>query len=163
MAQIEADREDLFEEFRSAKVKWELQIPGFNSNLVLGTRRDDRLSIYFGPDPCYHYDAKNRLLRAFTNGFLYRTQGNTLARLTRERTPESTTLLRYDLSTEELNGFMREMTENLTLLLHALTEETQTLLRSDAEVQQLSEIQIRLAEILSSDSLLAPAYPTRKT
>lgn len=163
MARIEADREDLYEEFRSAKVKWELRIPGFDGNLVLGIRRDDRLSIYFGPDPCYHYDAQNRLLRAYANGFLYRTQGDTLARLTRERTPEATTLLRHDLSGEELEKFLRVMTENLLLLANTLSADKQTALRSNAKDQELSEVQIRLAEILSSDCPLAPAYPTRKT
>ncbi len=163
MARTEADRDDLFKEFRSARIKWELKIPGSDSNVILGIRHDDRLSIYFGPDPCYHYNAQNRLLRAFANGFLYRTQGKTLARLTRERTPETTTLMRHDLSDEELDVFLRAMIENLTLLSNILSNGEQTLLRTNTETQGLSEVQDRIKETISVDVPLAPAYPTRKT
>ncbi len=163
MARIEADREDLFEEFRSAKVKWEMRIPGFDTEVILGVRRDDRLSVYFGPDPCYHYDAQSRLLRAFANGFLYRTQGSTLARLTRERTPETTTLLRHDLSPVELEEFLQVMTTKISLLSNALNAGSQTLMRSNADEQQLIIVQNRIAEILSSKTLLAPPFPARKT
>ena len=162
MARIEADREDLFAEFRSAIVKWELRIPDFDSNLVLGVRRDERLSIYFGSDPCYHFDAQHRLLRAYANGFLYRTQGKTLARLSRERTPETTTLNRHDLSEKELNEFMQTMAVNLASLSNSLLVGTQTLLRSNTDEQQLVLVQNRISEILSSGFSLAPVYRTRK-
>jgi len=61
-------------------------VPGEPENVIARFRADGSPSIYFGSDPVYHFDEAGRLRRAFVEEQLFRTQGDTLARLTRTRT-----------------------------------------------------------------------------
>lgn len=162
MARIEADREDLFEEFRAATHKWELRVAGIAAHTVLGVRKDGRISFYFGGDPCYHFSSNHELQRAFAEGWLYRSQGTTLARLHRERTPDATSLIRHDLSQAELNQFLETMRAHLSQLQTALGHDGVQLIRAEPENASLQLIEERLAIILSHPEHLAAAYPTRK-
>src|SRR5262245_19900425 len=106
MSRHEADREDLMAEATALARRVKLSVPGEVERVVAGFRATGRLSIYFGGEPVYHFDAEGRLRRAFVNGLLYRTQGTTLARLRRERSAEVTELRRRDLSPTELRQFL---------------------------------------------------------
>ncbi len=162
MARTEADREDPYEEFRSATRKWELSVKNEATPVVLGVRKDNRLSLYFGADPCFHYDAHNRLLRAFKNGALYRTQGDTLAQLIRTRTPETTTLNRTNLTPDELTKFLSEMTSRIDRFMTSLEQKEYRTLRTNSDEQQLVDATKRLQKLTQSEYLLAPAYPTKR-
>ncbi|MGH7129995.1 MAG: hypothetical protein ACREJB_15520, partial [Planctomycetaceae bacterium] len=72
----------------------EIVCPDETEPVIAGVREDGTLSVYFGADPAYHFDASGRLRRAFAAGCLYRTQGHTLARLLRRRTASVVELLR---------------------------------------------------------------------
>ena len=88
--------------------------------VTIGFRKDDSFSVYFDQDPFYQFDSAGLLRRSYENGFLYRSQTDTLARLNRQRSEAATTLLRSDLSPQELDRFrqrMRAHIENLLLLL----------------------------------------------
>jgi hypothetical protein len=122
LARHEADREDLLAEATALVRRAELTGPGFTDPVVAGFRRDGSLSVYFGSDPAYHLDPQGRLKRAFHSGRLYRTQGETLAELTRERTATETTLRRRDLLTEGVEPFLAEMTGRMTNLLLQLRD-----------------------------------------
>lgn len=162
MARVESDREDLFEELRSAHLRWEFRISGDDETLVAGVRRDGRLSIYFTPDECYHFHLSGGLLRAFVGPNLYRTQGATLARLRRHRTEGVSELLRYDLTAEELAAVLDRAQSQLTRLLEQIRSGTTVLLRSHApEENPWEPLIVRLTAILSAPLHLAPAYPTR--
>src|SRR5690606_13058939 len=76
---------------------------GRTEPIVAGFRRDVSLSVYIGADPGFHFDPEGRLKRAYVDGKLYRTQGDTLAELTRERTETETILRRRDLDAVELS------------------------------------------------------------
>lgn len=167
MARNEANRDDLYAELKSAVGRWELAVPGCDVATVAGIRSGNRLSIYFGPDPCYHFDAKHRLKRAYAAGDLYRTQGTTLARLTRTRTAAETTLERHDLTSDELAAFLREMRHRLSELLAWIRENDVTVLRHSTQDEPrsttgLSILSDRLTACLAVDPPLAPPFPTRR-
>ncbi|HUG93391.1 MAG TPA: hypothetical protein VML55_21310 [Planctomycetaceae bacterium] len=120
MARHESDREELLSEAIALIRRAELAVPGEPEHVICGFHRDGRLSVYFGPDPVYHFDADGRLRRAYAGGRLYRTQGTTLARLTRVRTPAATELHRHDLNDEELAAFRESLRQRLARLADCL-------------------------------------------
>lgn len=134
------------------------QIPDHHDEIVAGRRSDGRWSIFFGGDPVYHFDANDRLRRAFVRGNLFRSQGTTLARLTRHETPAETVLLRHDLAPAELEAFLREMQDLLARLATALHRGSIRISQSipdDADF--LLELAPHLEAVQISSNLLAPA------
>jgi hypothetical protein len=124
MARHEADREDLMREATALRERVELEVPHETEPVVAGFRQAGRLSLYFGQDPAFHFDPEGGLRRAFCGGDLYRSQGTTLARLRRQRTPHATNLVRHDLTPDELDAFLRQMRSRLQRLLAALQSGT---------------------------------------
>jgi hypothetical protein len=120
MARHEADREDLMAEASALRERVELALPGEAEKTIAGFRDNGRFSLYFGPDPVFHFDADGALRRAFVAGDLYRSQAQTLARLTRSPTGSAVNLLRHDLDAIELERFLAAMRERLDRLLAAL-------------------------------------------
>ena len=92
------------------RLRVELRLSDEREPIVAGFHDDGRFSVYFGSDPVYHFDPQGRLRRAFVAGELYRSRGNTLARLSRERRPGATELARHDLTPRELQSFLTQMT-----------------------------------------------------
>lgn len=129
MARSEGDREDLMEEATALVRRAELRAVGFAEPIVTGFRRDGGLSVYFGADPAYHLDPVGRLKRAYRDGRLFRTQGDTLAELMRERTATETVLRRRDLTGPECGAFVDEMRELLGRLCLQVDRGEATVLR----------------------------------
>lgn len=160
MAREEADREDLLRELAALTPRIELELLAgcARQNVVAGRRRDGGLSIYIGSDPVYHFDSVGRLRRAFVEGDLYRSQGTTLARLTRRRGEHETELLRHDLTPDELVPFLAQMTGRIAWIAGAFESQRYRVLRSvpeDADpVPAFGEF---VRRILASDGALAPA------
>ena len=80
MARIESDREDLIREATALQQRVEWAVPGEPEPVVTGFKRDGSLSVYFGQDPVYQFNPTGQLRRAYVEDFLFRTQGDTLAR-----------------------------------------------------------------------------------
>lgn len=121
MARHEADREDLFTEAAGLVRKLEGILHSNSASVILaGFRVDAVLVVYFGSDPMFQWDESGRLRRAYADGRLYRAQGSTLARLTRSRSDEATTLLRHDLTPEELAAFRARLLGRIEPLATAL-------------------------------------------
>ena len=131
MARHEEDKEDLMTEATAlvdrAEYRRREDVPGIAHSdvrwymVTIGFRKDGSCSVYFDQNPFYQFDHEGRLRRAHWNGLLYRSQTNTLACLERSRSSEATTLLRRDLSPNELQDFrdhMRNMIEDLQNLFH---------------------------------------------
>ena len=161
MARHEADREDMYAELASCPSRWELQIEGFPDFVLIGIRKDNRLSLFIGPDPVYHYDCNNQLKRAYVDGFLYRTQGTTLARLHRERSATETTLLRHDLDAEELQKFIDKMHSHLQAVINGLEQNLFEILRHQSESDASIDLILKRLRECTNETELAPAYPTR--
>ena len=163
MARHEADREDLMHEATALQRRCELRVPGLTETVIAGSRAGGRLSIYFSPDPVYHFDEALRLRRAYAGGFLYRTQGTTLARLSRNRTETATELIRYDLDESELARFRTEMCQHLEGLSQALRSATATLLQSVPERDDLRpELLVWIEQILTAGAPLAPSIKGKR-
>jgi len=156
MSRHETDREDLIAEATALQERVEFQVAGESLPIVAGFHRDGRLSVYFGPDPVYHFDTEGRLRRAFVEGNLYRSRGDTLSRLTRERTETTTSLLRYDLNPNELAGILSSMRQRLERLERSFESDEIVVLR---QVPTEADVMERVRQALRSLSVdqLAPA------
>lgn len=165
MARQESDREDLMREATALVRRAELVYPGCDpaDPLIAGFRRDGRLALYFGADPVYQFDAEHRLRRAFVTGFLFRTQGETLARLTRHRGPAETQLLREDLNSTELAAFRETAKRYLVPLGKALESGSCQVLQRIPDGDDIcGDLRRAIAEILDREIPLAPAIPGKR-
>lgn len=120
MARHESDREDLLAEATALVRRAAFFLPGRPKAIVAGFKRDGGLSVYIGSDPVFHFDSAGRLKRAFIDGKLYRTQGDTLAELTRERTANATILRRDDLEPHDVRHLLNFMRAKLITPMQAI-------------------------------------------
>ena len=161
MARNESDREDLIREATALRNRVEWQVSGELEPVFAGVRSDGSLSIYFGADPVYQFSATGGLRRAYVDGFLYRTQGETLARLNRERSTENTVLHRSDLSPENLSQFLSTMDYRLLRLKQSLADGSATQLRSVSD-GDLPDYESLINSAIVASPRLAPAISTRR-
>ena len=162
MARHEADREDLIRDAVAFRNRIEWLVPGELEPVVTGLRSDQSLSVFFGQDPVYHFNPDGQLRRAYVAGFLYRTQGDTLARLSRERSESETTLLRSDLKEASLRQFQTAMRTRIAKLRDSLKAGSATALRSVLESGTELRFPEFLARVENASPWLAPAIPTRR-
>lgn len=161
MARTEADREDLFAELRSfpLRVEWR-RLEG--EEFVTGGRRNDgSAAIYFGGDPVYRFDGAGRLRRACVDGALYRTQGTTLARLVRERTPTETLLKRRDLTPQELAAWLAEMSRRIEAFVREARLGKYLVRRCEPSEREAAPAILEALESAAAAPRLAPPIPTR--
>lgn len=159
MARHESDREDLFAELAALTPRLELQLRETGQIVCAGCRESTGgWSLFLGPEEVYHTDADSRLRRAYVRGHLYRSEGNTLSQLTRERTPEQTVLRRHDLSREDVELFLNSMAHSLRRLLERLNQKQVDVLRLvDQQGTAVAELERALTAILATGPELAPA------
>ena len=160
MTRHEADREDLMAEATALRERIELELPGHAEHVVAGFRENGNLSVFFGPDPMYQFDATGGLRRAFVAGHLYRSDGHTLARLTRMRQASAVNLVRHDLDAAELAQFLTEMTGVLARLSAALEQDS---VRVVQQIAAAGGLQARLLRALDDarQRRLSPAISKR--
>lgn len=160
MARNEADREDLIAETVALTRRAELHVPGDPDPIVAGIRERGDLSIYFGADPVCHVDAEGRVRRLFVDGVLYRTQGETLARLARVRTESDVRLLRSDLDPAACRRLLDVLAARLSRLLGALDARRARLVRAVPADDDLRPVLAdRLRTVLAAGLRLAPPIP----
>lgn len=158
MAQYEADREDLMREATAFRQRAEFTVPGETELVFVGFRDDGRLSIYFGSDPMYQFESQGALRRAFVDGALYRSQGDTLAKLTRRRTEAETVLQREDLPFDELFTLLAQMRQRCERLWTSLRSgAAQTMRRIPEDEEIVPRLTTALKTILLSLHALARA------
>jgi hypothetical protein len=135
----------------------ELRWPG-GPIVVAGYRRNGFLSVYFGEEPYYQFDADARLRRARVGDQLFRTEGSGLAALTRVQESTATVLVRHDLDPVELDEFRRVMLERVTELHAAIARtEIQILRQVPADAHIIERLAHSLEAVLSAAGALAPA------
>ncbi len=135
MARQEADHDDLFSEAIAliSRVLWrrirtadtenvpqsadvdELAPARLQSvdEILIGTRANGWLSIYWDQSWMVQFNEMNQLRRAYVDPCLYRAQGGTLSRLKRHRNQHETSLLRHDLHEAELRRFLASISQRL--------------------------------------------------
>jgi len=120
MARLESDREDLLREATALVERAELRLPGYEEPVVCGFRRDGALSLFFGVDPVYQFNAARQLRRAFIAGRLLKAEQGRLVALTRKRSVTQVSLVRDELSADESATLLIAMQGHLNRLREAL-------------------------------------------
>ncbi|MGE3314179.1 MAG: hypothetical protein AB7O26_03610 [Planctomycetaceae bacterium] len=162
MARIESDREDLMREATALRRRVEFVIRGEPVVIVAGFRDDGSLSVYFDAE-MLQFDSANRLRRAFYDGRLYRTQGDSLARLKRFRSADESSLQRHDLTSAELASFLETIAARIQSLDVALQEQQVQVKRSIPDrIEVLGEVAERVASIAAGPIALAPPINARR-
>jgi hypothetical protein len=123
MAREESRRDDLIREATALVERIELRPRTvdvsiaasklFDQPVVAGFRRDGALSIFFGEDQVYQFNAEGELRRAYCDGKLLKATRGRLAALDRARTEHEVQLVRHELSSAEVAGFLRRMEDRL--------------------------------------------------
>jgi hypothetical protein len=163
-ARNESDREDIMREATALKRRISLRVSGMPEPIVAGFRTNDYFSVFFDQDPVYQYDNQGQLRRAYLGGLLYRTQGNTLAKLKRVRTETQTVLRREDLNNNQLAAFLATMSEFTSRLFNAFENGTVTVLETIPNDPAIADqVTTALQRVIASDVALAPAMPTRRS
>lgn len=121
MAQEERDREDLLREAVALVDRVELLVAGEPEPVTAGYRRDGSLSLFFGADPVWQFNARGELRRGYRAGKLLKAVRGRLVELTRERTAAATELLSRDLSVPEQQAAIAEALARLASLHAALS------------------------------------------
>jgi hypothetical protein len=123
MARDESSREDLLREATALVERIEL-VPRatdlstaasdlVGQHIVAGFRRNGALSIFFGDDPVYQFNAAGELRRAYCHGKLLKATQGRLAAFQRVRTEDEVQLVRHELSPEEEAAFLSRMDDRL--------------------------------------------------
>jgi hypothetical protein len=160
MARIEDDREDLIREATALKPRVEWKIAEEPEPVFTGLKRDGSLSIYFGQNPVYQFNPQGQLRRAWIDGYLYRTQGSTLAKMHRERTETKTYLIRTDLTAQDLSSLLHRMDLRLSHLSSKLKLGHGTVLREVCDGTRPDFANL-IERVLSASPKLAPTIPGR--
>ncbi len=156
MATNEGDREDLLAEAVALIRRVEIKPNPESDNLVIGFRAVGWLSIYFGQDLMYQFDEVGRFRRGYVEGLLYRTQGDAVAQLRRERSTTETALLRHDLTGDQLTRFRHQVLDKIRWLQTLLVAGDFIVLRQVGGDDVVPEVSAFLALVLSSPEFLAP-------
>ena len=113
MARDESDREDLLREATALVERIELSPEAATGstaeNVVIGFRAGGAVSIFFGADPVYQFNAAGELRRAYCDGLLYKASHRRLVSLRRVRQQNEVQLLRHDLTDAEQRDFIASM------------------------------------------------------
>ena len=160
---IEADREDMMAEAVNLRERIELKVPGIDHPVTIGCNDLGHWSFYFGPELMCRFDSNGQLRRAVRGGKLYRTQGGTLAQLTRVRHDDVTNLERRDLRPDEVEEFLGLVAVDLCHLKDELVAERCEVLREvDTSAEFMTRLTSLLVRLASSPLNLAPALPTKR-
>jgi hypothetical protein len=165
----ENGHEDLMKEAVSLVERIEFTIPGWLSPVVLGLNSQGWLFVYLGGDPMYRFDQLGRLRRALEQGYLYRTQGQTLAMLERKSSRNSpisvsrveSILVRRDLSRSELEQFRDRLVTTLRAVADNLRAEYITRQHPVDALDLPGKFREALTNVLNSPVFLAPAIVRR--
>jgi hypothetical protein len=129
MARDEADREDLLREATALVERIELapiqradvapvdsQAANADDRIVAGFRAGGALSIFFGSDPVYQFNAAGELRRAYVGGQLFKAVRGRLVSLERQRSSNEARLYSQELPAAEQDSFLEAMQERLRQL-----------------------------------------------
>lgn len=158
MTRQESDREDLIKEATAYRTRAEFAVQSAQTVFV-GIRRDEVMAIYFDQDPMYQFDANGRIRRALVDGVLFRAQGETLSRLSRQRREQETVLERTDLSSDELTAFLDTMDDAIHSFVNEIDNGSAVIQRavpSDTETDIPERVKQQLLNVLSTSPRIAP-------
>lgn len=120
MARNPEEREELLREARALVVRAEIDVDGFDEQVVVGFRHGGAASLYFGQDVAYQFNAANELRRAYLDGAMYKSEERQLVRLNPTRTPESLELVSHQLTSAETSEFLSTAAARIRALHNAM-------------------------------------------
>jgi hypothetical protein len=157
MARHESDREDLLAEATALVERVELSIAGESEPVTAGFRRDGALSVYFGSDPVYQFNAVGELRRAYRGGLLYKAERGRLVELRRERSPAEVALVRRELSDAETAALLSAARARLAKLHESLAGGTVQIV---GQVPEECEVASRVRQLLADLPASLPVAST---
>jgi hypothetical protein len=115
MGRDESSREHLLREATAFVERIELIRNGAicDGHIIVGFRRDGALSIFFGEDPVYQFNAEGELRRAYRDGKLLKAVHGRLVALQRVRTEQEVQLVGHELSKAEEAAFLSQLSEQV--------------------------------------------------
>ena len=164
----ESDKEDLIRDATAMVERAEVICAGWSAVITIGFFRDGRCAVYFDQDPFYQFDTHGLLRRAFEAGYLYRSQGSTLARLDRSRRADEhsetsgVVLQRSDLTDSDLRRFHERMTFLINRLHEAITAQQYRVHRAGTQDSQIPARTLPLLNLIlqhETDFISPPAGP----
>lgn len=124
MAREIHEREDLLRDATALVPRIQLRLMRDTSPLeVFAGFRGESLSLYFGDDPVYHFNAAKELRRGFVDDRLIKAEKGKLIAWSPDRNDERTDMLRHDLTEAEQQKFCAAMLEWIDWLRAELSVE----------------------------------------
>jgi hypothetical protein len=121
MARETHEREDLLRDARALVPRVQLRLEaGEGEAGVFAGFRGDALSLYFGDDPVFHFNAQGQLRRAYVGDRLIKANHGRLIAMRRERSAEAVVLQTETLSDAEQREFLANLADRLAALQTAL-------------------------------------------
>lgn len=121
MARELHDREDLLRDARALVPRLTLQMRLADSLITLFAGfRGEALSVYFGDDPVFHFNAQGELRRAFAGGRLFKAHRGRLSELVRKSSADAVTFAAADFDISRQDRFLADLANRLAELRGAL-------------------------------------------
>ncbi|MEM9353926.1 MAG: hypothetical protein AAGA92_13010 [Planctomycetota bacterium] len=124
MAQRPEKREDLLRDARAmprrVMLHCVLEPGGDELEVFAGFRSNGALSLYFGEDPVYQFNAAGELRRAFVDDAIVKADGGRLARWGRENRAGQVEMHRHDLTDDEQRALLERMLNLIGRLRQAI-------------------------------------------
>lgn len=155
MARDAHRREDLLRDATALVPRVKLQLP--DGVDVFAGFRGDALSVYFGDDPVYHFNAARELRRAHVTGRLIKAELGRLAALTRRETELETEMVRADLDDAAGTALLQDAERRLTMLRDALASHAVIIVgQAPAEGDAVERLAAWLDQPLAFDAAKSP-------
>jgi hypothetical protein len=121
MAREVHEREDMLRDAHALMPRAELQWgDGAEGSTAFVGFRGDSMSLYFGEDPVFHFNAQGELRRAFVDDELIKADRGRLVGLARERSESAVTLVSRQLDALAEGRVVAEVERRLTELRASL-------------------------------------------
>ena len=154
---LQQDREDLLKEATGLVDRVELKLDAFEESIVIGFRASGGLSIYFGPDPVYHFNPLLKLRKIFLDGQRYKAAQGNLIRLIQDPDAPNVKFSLHELSATETADILVRMNHLLKTLRSHLEQDRFTLLGQVPEnTNSIDRLRMLLPELLLGRIAVAP-------
>lgn len=120
MARQESEREDIFREATALEIRAECRLPGGDSDMTIGFRRNGAASFYFNADWVWHFDPAGLIRRGYDHGTLIKAEQGRLVLLDRQRFPDRVDLVRREATYDEAANRLAQLAQAMSDLATGL-------------------------------------------
>ncbi len=141
MAKVERDREDFFREATALVERIEIETDDHPSPIIIGFRKNDALSVYFGSDPVYQFNSSMQVRRCYVDGLLFKADQGQLVAMQRQRCNGVAAMVRMPLSRESEQEICMAMMSQLRTLHSKIQNNDYKLLRCLPEASVVEKVE----------------------